>query len=531
MIKLASIFTDNMILQRKKPVTIFGKADETARITVSLDTLTVSAVISPGDWQINLPEHEAGGPFILNIVEEAADGSIMEVANLKNVMFGEVWILNGQSNIEFELRNCSTGKEELENAAFPDIRFYNVPKTAEQEETDMPAGPEDTDTPAGPEQTAEGWQSCTEGAFGEMSAIGYYMAVWLHEELKVPVGIIDCYLGGSSISCWLSEENLESCEEGKEILKEYHELVDDLTDEEYDAELAEYNAEVEKVVQSGEGDYPWPPPMGRKSLYRPCGVYKGMVLRTAPYTVKGLVYYQGEEDTDKKDKYGVLLMRLIMQYRKFWGNDLNCLIVQLPMFIEKNAAGDDRSWAEIRGVQAAARMLLPDIFTTSLIDLGEYDNVHPVDKKTPGIRIADTLLEGVYASGGASDMKCSAALRKDGKVYISFVNTYGEVKPAKNDLLDYRCETESDDEPLRRTGWREGYIYGLEASTDGEEWFVPEARIVDDKIEIADSLKVCYVRYGFFNYGRVNIYNAKDRPLMPFVIEVPDPTGPICLRG
>ena len=90
MIKLASIFTDNMVLQREKPVVIFGSSDETARITVSIDTLTVSKVINPGYWQIKLPEHSAGGPFILNIVEEAADGSIAEVMNLKNVM--RVWL-------------------------------------------------------------------------------------------------------------------------------------------------------------------------------------------------------------------------------------------------------------------------------------------------------------------------------------------------------------------------------------------------------------------------------------------------------
>lgn len=562
-VRLAAIFSDHMVMQRDKDNYIFGESEKDERITVSIDDISVSKDVKAGSWSFTIPAHEAGGPYEMTIEAEVIDEGVIgdtvddkggdrtspgEAAGeggdnspaskkitkvIHDVLYGEVWLDNGQSNIEFELQNARGGQEELATAAFPEIRYFKSIKTPVVDEEVLKA--------------EEGlvWHKLVDGDFAELSGVGYYYAVILYKELGVPVGMIDCYQGGSSITCWLEHGILEEMPEGKIYLDEFEEATRGQTEEDYNKALNEYNALVEKHLTLANkakqenpditqeeldeiaGCYPWPPPTGLKSAFRPGGLIETMMKRVAPYTVKGIIYYQGEEDaiknynnyceTGRNTMYMNLLKRMIAEYRDlFMESGLPVVVLQLPMFIARNEE-DKRDWAYLREAQEKAVNDSENVILVSLIDAGEYDNVHPVDKKTPGVRTAEEVLSEIYdmENAGAVDMKLAIAKWNGSNIELCFDMTYDGVVIGENELIDLRKEGAG-----KEGSELSGHIYGFEVSTDGENYYVPESTVEGEHILLKDTNSVKFIRYGFFNYGKVNVYNKKGMPLRPFSIEL-----------
>ena len=548
--KLAAIFSDGMVLQRDKEVYVFGESDTSEVISIQIDDIKVIDEVKPGRWCISLPPHPAGGPYMMVIraVAEPDIGKGIEtVKTIKDILYGEVWFDNGQSNIEFELQNSKGGADEIQRADYAEIRYFKAIKSPVVDEDFLR------------EEEKLCWHRCQNGDFSEMSGIGYFFAQKLYENLGIPVGIVDCYWGGTSISCWLEEDILESVPEGMLYVEEYKKAIKGKTEEEYQSEVASYNEAVEQYLKlSSEatkenpsitttelrevaGDYPWPPPAGPGSAFRPGGLIETMVKRIAPYTVRGIIYYQGEEDAvrnyeDLKARsccgdmnykciYRILLRKLVSEYRTlFYDEELPIVLVQLPMFLSA-VEEDFRKWAYIREAQAGVCDEYKYMLSVPLIDLGEFDNVHPVDKKTPGQRIASEVLERFYPDEkvGSKHMKIAGAYRNAEGVVLEFENTYGSIVLGDNELLDIRKES---------TASANGQIFGLEmrvaASTDENGntsyvWMVPQKAEIDkEKIVIYEEREVSAVRYAFFDYGKVNIYNNRHMPLAPFRMKVAD---------
>lgn len=505
--KVAGIFSDNMVLLRDKEVCIFGTGEEQERIQIKIDGIEAAAEVENGKWSAMLPPHEAGGPFTLTVTGQ---DDVIEIAN---VMYGEVWFAGGQSNMELEIQNADFGEEELAKADYSDIRYYNVIKAPFIDDEMLE------------QEALRHWHMCKDGDFREMSAVAYFFAVKTYEQLKVPIGIVDCYQGGTSITCWLREENVRSLPEGKSYIEEYENVINNQTEEEYDRALEDYNERLEaynnrveewkkkmpditaEELNDKAGLYPWPPPMGSKSLYRPYGLYYTMINRIVPYTVRGFLYYQGEEDAVKTEHYENMLMMLIKQFRQDWNDTtLPFMIVQLPMYIEKNGI-DDYTWPKIRLAQEYTCNMIPYTGITVLLDLGEYDNIHPTDKKTPGIRLALQVLEKVYkepVQGSAMFFRFAEPVKN--KLYLSFANAYGKIQLLNNELQDIQ-EMEV-----------EGMPAGFEISGNGEDWLPASAVIRGEQIIVWNEkiAEPAYVRYGHFNYGKVNVYNRAGLPLAPF---------------
>ncbi|MGN0437660.1 MAG: sialate O-acetylesterase [Lachnospiraceae bacterium] len=509
--KAAAIFSDNMVLQCDKQVCVFGTGKENEKIQILIDQIDVTTTVKNGKWKVNLPAHQWGGPFVMCLKGEDA------ILEFHNVMYGEVWFAGGQSNMELELQNADFGEKELSEADYKDIRYYNVIKTPYIDENVIQ------------KEETQSWHMCMDGDFRDMSGVAYFFAKKTYEMLKIPIGIVDCYQGGTSISCWMSEENLSALPEGKPYLDAYEKVICNQSEEEYEKAFADYNKCLDaynqrvaalkeknpdikmEEINEKAGDYPWPPPMGRKSLYRPCGLYETMICRIAPYTVRGILYYQGEEDAEKTNAYDRLLVQLITQFRKDWEDgELPFIIVQLPMFIAKNQE-ENETWPRIRHAQEYTHKLVPYTGLVVLLDLGEFDNIHPTDKKTPGERIALQVLERVYklpVKGSAMFFRL-AKPEKNG-ICLSFTNTYGNIRIMDNHLLDIR-DAEVFGEPV-----------GFEISDDGNEWYGARAYINGENIYVwKDGMEhPAYVRYGYFNYGKVNVYNGAGLPLAPFLEDI-----------
>ena len=410
---VAAIFASHMVLQRNKPNAVFGALDADCagmEVVAQIRDFDGSMVaqahayaskdlkdgLSP--WRVMLPAQPEGGPYTLRVT---AGNDFLE---FEDVLIGEVWLAGGQSNMELELRNSENAEAALENCADPLLRFYNVPKTGVINRN---------------AENAASWQESSPENSGVMSAVAYYFAHKLRSELDpdLPIGIVDCYIGGTSITCWMSEDALNSSEAGRGYLTRYERAIAGKTQEQFKLETDEWqtrfdawNANIAAAKEADPdvtwdtlneqyGACPWPPPVTPTSQYRPTGPFRAMLERIAPYSLAGFLWYQGEEDEPYCGSYRELLGMLIGEWRAIWSENLPFLIVQLPQWIDKKVdetEGDPMLWPVLREAQWDAAQSIDNVYVICTIDCGEYDNIHPVDKRTPGERLADCALRQVY---------------------------------------------------------------------------------------------------------------------------------------
>lgn len=497
-LKTAQIFTDNMVLQRGKNISVWGEGKENTEITVTISSHKIQTRVIEYKWNVEFPKMEAGGPYEMRIT----DGESEIV--YKNVMIGEVWLAGGQSNMEISLENCFNGKEEVRNANCELVRFYNTAKISTLDKKSLM------------EESKSKWEQVTPETAFKMSAIAYFYARELSEKLGITVGIIDCYWGATSVACWISKENLEQELWGKAYLQEWEELTSQMTIEEYERAYDQFEEDYSNWIEKNEalkkenpnitwdetlekiGNCPWERPAGYKSPYRPAGLYDTMISRIKPYTMKGILWYQGETDGNNADIYDRMLYRLIEQWRTDWKDEtLPFYIVQLPMWIEKGCE-DDKSWAMIREKQRIAADTIRNTYLAVIIDCGEYDNIHPLDKKTVGHRLALKALKNSY---GYKELYVDGPRYlqrdlKDGKIILYFADVYGGFRVKGNNNLEL-----------------------FEIAGEDQTYIPADAVIVGDTIEVSNKLikNPKYARYGWTNYGIVNLFNAEGFPLVPFV--------------
>ncbi len=501
MLTLAAIFSDDMVLQRDKPIPVWGKGEAGRRVTVTLGGETASAAAGrDGQWRVTLGPLSAGAPLTMTV----SDGA--ETLERRNVRLGEVWLAGGQSNMEMALRDCKGGKKEMAASAGKNVFFYNVPRCAVIGE-------------ALEQMEAESrWLPCTPETAGDMSAVAWFFACQIAETQNVPVGIIDCYWGGTSVSCWMSREQLERTAAGERYLTDYAALVGDKTDEQYEAEMAEYdrqwqawNDRVEarraadprvtwETLNRECGICPWPQPAGNASPFRPAGLYETMVCRVCPYAVRGFLWYQGEEDCEKRfATYGEMMILLIDQWRRDWEDDtLPFLFVQLPMYVAQEdyrLHRDNLHWPFLREEQMRVSRTVANTGMAVLADCGEYDNIHPLDKRTPGSRLALQARRKVYGEDICADGPVMKDVHRNGSIMeVFFTNTAGCLVIRGDALEGFELAGE------------DGIYYPARGTVGLDRVKVCSEQVPEPKT----------VRYAWFRFGPANLYNAAGLPAAPF---------------
>jgi len=234
-IELHPIFTNNMVLQQKQDVPIWGTAEPGGEVIVELDGKEEKVTVDKnGKWQVNLPSIQAGGPYELVIRGE-------KTRVIKNVLVGEVWICSGQSNMEMAV-SASWGiinndKEEITNANYPEIRLFMVDKK-------MAETPQEN-------LESEGWKECSPESVPVFSAVAYFFGRHLQSELNVPVGLIETAWGGTLVEAWTSGKTLKQFPEFTDLLENL--TIDTSTDEEKVAaikkKMNEWPDEIEKILK------------------------------------------------------------------------------------------------------------------------------------------------------------------------------------------------------------------------------------------------------------------------------------------
>lgn len=395
MLNLAPVFSDHMVLQREKEIVIWGETDA-ERVVVSLSKHETTANVKDGKFMVVFPPMEAGGPYTLYVKTKE------EKISLTDVVLGEVWLAGGQSNMEWELKNSYEGRKELKRSERENIRYYQVPKVAYDCEELKEAEKKST------------WKRAGEENSGEWSAVGYYFAKEVSRKIGVTVGIIGCSWGDTSASAWIGRERLEGNQKISSYIEEYDQVIEDQDFDQYVQEREDYityQAEFDKNVahyyeteehptmeeavrRFGESKYPGP--MGPYSEFRPCGLYEMMLKKVCPYTLRGFLYYQGEEDDHKPTTYYELLMTLILQWREDWQDDLlPFLLVQLPVFREEGEE-DHKSWPFIREAQMRVYQTVRNTGIAVILENGEFGNIHPIKKEVVGRRLALQAFASVY---------------------------------------------------------------------------------------------------------------------------------------
>jgi len=198
-ISLNSLFTDNMVLQQKQDIPIWGKAESGGEVLVKLNQQQKKTIVDDdGNWKVSLSPVPAGGPYELVISGE-------ENYTIKNVMVGEVWICSGQSNMEMPVRNCNNYEEEITNADFPNIRLLQVNYATSYYPLDT--------------INSSGWDECSSETIPNFSAAAYFFGRKLFKELNVPIGLINASFGGTPAESWTSAKALKVIPEFREEIE------------------------------------------------------------------------------------------------------------------------------------------------------------------------------------------------------------------------------------------------------------------------------------------------------------------------
>ena len=498
MLKISPIFSDGAVLCQRKELRIFGGAEDGVRVRCELrdakDTLLArgEGIARKGTFLILLPPQEAATGCRLMIF--AGD----EQYTALDICIGEVYLAGGQSNMELELQNADEGQEMIAGHVNPMVRYFNVPKFG-----------------TFCEEREEAWKQARWNAIGpgrgkDMSAAAYFFAMKMQRELGVPVGIIDSYLGGTSITCWMDEQWLQRTGEGCRYLREYAEETAGITMEAsiekeqiFRHNLDAWNDQMArwKAAHPGGawddlvaeiGPCPWDPPKGPASPYRPAGLYDTMIAPLAPLALTGILYYQGEEDTWRTEQYDTLMMSLIDRWRTaFREEGLPFLFVQLPMWIEKGAE-DSKTWPALRMRQSETRDRMRHTGMICLLDQGEYDNIHPTNKRVVGERLYELAKQEVYGLEGENSPRV----------------TERKIEGSMMTLIT--------DQPLMTRDGKEPALLEL-AGADGE--FRPARAMLEGPLLHLTAAGVehpIHCRYAWTDYGIVNLFAANGLPLEPF---------------
>jgi sialate O-acetylesterase len=334
-ISLPEIFSDNMVLQQKSDVIIWGWAKTGETIVIKADwmdkDLTILADVQ-GTWKITLKTPGAGGPHNIHIK------GYNEVI-LKNVLIGEVWLCSGQSNMEMSAQSgINNGDEEIKSANYPEIRFFTIGSATSHFPQDHLAGK---------------WSVCTPDEMRTFSAIGYFFARKLNKELGVPIGIINSSWGGTPAEAWMPEEVIQK---------------DDF--------LREAAAKQKPV--------PWGP-------VEPARIYNAMIFPLIPFRIAGVLWYQGEANTINAYAYKQMLSGLIKSWRSRWDYDFPFYFAQIaPYKYERPFEG-----VEVRDAQRRV-LEVPNTGMVVLSDLCDTLNIHPKNKQDAALRLANIALNRYY---------------------------------------------------------------------------------------------------------------------------------------
>ena len=456
----ANAFGDHMVLQRGVPVPVWGRAEPGEEVTVEFagrrQTATAAA---DGAWKVKLDALDASAEPRELVVRGSKSAKPVV---LKDVLVGDVWLCGGQSNM------AQTAGAEATAEDTPLIRFMTV----------------ESFTPGAPAADVAArcrWRAADAKGAASCSGSALWFARRVQKDEKIPIGLAISCTGGSAIEQWIRREALVKTPGAKRHL----DYVADLT-----RKLEKTPPPADKEVP--HGGWPGSPQWidGHVS-----GRFNGMIAPLAPLALKGVLWYQGEQNASRSADYATMLPALIADWRATFGQDLPFLIVQLPAYAaEKKPEGTN--WAAMREVQERVAREVPKCGVAITCDNPDPDQIHPRNKKTVGERLGLVALKQVYghdvvASGplvDRVDVKGNAA-------HVHFKELAGGLVSKTGDSLGGFQVAGAD-----------GKFVAADAKIVGDTVVVSAAAVAEPKA----------VRYAWINVPTMSLWNKAGLPAAPF---------------
>ena len=455
-LSVAGIFGNGMVLQQETAAAIWGQAEPKAKITIKTSwqkKATVATADKTGNWKTTIDTPKAGGPFTIEVVS----GS--QRKQFKNVLTGEVWFCTGQSNMQWKMRGFGANhwKDDVQKANHPGIRLCEVQqKLALEPQADNKVS----------------WSACNPKRVLSFSAVAYFFGNRLHQELKVPVGLISTNWGGSSAEAWMNPEVLE---------KNFPEFKKTLNG--YDGLIKQHG-----VVHANRGK-----PKGFNQRM-PGVLYNQMIHPFVPFSCRGVIWYQGESNVKEPIQYRKLFPALIENWRAEWGQgDFPFYFVQIAPFDYKT---EPLPVAMLREAQFQT-LRLPNTGMVVTMDIGQADNIHPKKKKPVGERLALLALAKNY---GRTKLVYSGPqfvgheIEKK-QVRLKFEHVGGGLKSRDDKALTHFT-----------IAGKNRVFHPAEAKVDGESIVVSSPKVA----------RPAAVRFAWGNADEPNLTNAEGLPSSSF---------------
>ncbi|MEI6751881.1 MAG: sialate O-acetylesterase [Paludibacter sp.] len=538
-VQMPAIFGDHMVLQQSIKLPVWGKADPGEKITVTIGTRTgTTTADNTGKWRINLDPLKS----TLNAVIMTVSGK--NTITFSDVLIGDVWACSGQSNMEYGISSTSYAKEDIPKAKRPLLRLFIVNKVP----SFLPK--ENYVTDLNPKSVLVGhWQVCTPemlvgngGWPNSFSAVAYYFGSEIQDRTGLPVGLIQCPWGGKPIESFISLDALKK----DTTFKSYVALHEKEKAEspalkaaaaagkaDFDAKMkawneqygAAYKAEVEEwtkaeaAARAAHATLPPRPkpsvpmptslPDGNPKPDRPTHLFNGMIHTVIPYGIKGVIWYQGEQNVSYPWDYDKLMATLIGDWRTRWGlGDFPFLFVQLAAFQTPTKLPVEKDgWQVIREMQLRS-LKVPNTGMAVTIDIGEANDIHPGDKRDVGHRLALLARQLAYGEKIESSGPLYQGMKvEENKIRIRFkfakglkIGAHPQIFP---DVLPSAAPAE---------------LPGFAIAGSDKKWVFAKAVIEGETIVVSsDQVKEpVAVRYGWAKNPPCYLYNGANLPASPF---------------
>lgn len=458
-VRLPRIFSDGMILQRDRPVPLWGWAAPGEEVTIEFAGQAKNVKADAGGkWKAMLD------PMLASTVPRT-----MRVGSLSitNILVGDVFQVSGQSNAASSMDSCKRylgTTEDIKNTTLPLVRLFTVPwgLFKEEPQEDVPA--------------TCSWDTLRPEKNASYSAIAFYFARSLHQRLDVPIGIVRASHAGGMAEIKMPKEALLSYEGGRKF---------------YEGAMKFFEANKNNPQLTGrekpgkDGLPPEPQPAGTVNGRYPSADWNGSIAPVIGYGKRGIVWYQGEHNAGKGSyAYRETLPVLIQSWREACGvPDMPFLIVQLP-------AHQADGWPMLRESQLVAYRQTKNAGFVVTIDHGEKDNIHPADKKPIGERLALEARRLIY---GEKVTGC-------GPLYEGYAVEGSSL------VVKFTCSA------LKSVGG--GFTIAGE-----DRKFVPATAVIRGNTVVVSSLSVpkpVAVRYAWESYPTVSLFDENDLPASPF---------------
>eukprot|EP01120_Amphizonella_sp_Union-15-10_P017193 TRINITY_DN947_c0_g1_i5.p1 TRINITY_DN947_c0_g1~~TRINITY_DN947_c0_g1_i5.p1 ORF type:complete len:494 (+),score=91.72 TRINITY_DN947_c0_g1_i5:100-1581(+) len=465
----------HMVLQRApQRANLWGFTSAGVRVEVTFNSATYSAISNAkGEWNVFLPPTPAGGPYTIRVLSDAGESVFLE-----DILFGDVYICSGQSNMQFTVREAFNSTAEIAAAAnYNQIRVFTV-------------GQRTTSLTPEPELgfIEQAWAVASPTSIGGpdwdyFSATCWFFGRDLFDAIHVPLGLISTNWGGTYVQAWSSPDALAKC------------------------------TNAEESVSSVEAPGPNTPSV----------LWNAMIVPYLPMSITGATWYQGEANAGQADYYACAFPAMIADWRLKWGGDtprdFGFYFVQLAPWIIN---GSQSIEATIRLAQLYA-LKLPKVGVAISMDNGDptspYNNIHPRYKQVVGYRLSlparaitynqKIQYEGPYAT--------NFIIVSDGPNAVVAVNFEPSSIGSGLILTDAHCASDLTPDQCA----------GFEIGSSENSWHAATVSLDRDRILVRATItgRVYGVRYGWANYPIATLYNKEGLPAVPFAF--PNPVVPV----